>query len=80
MPAVEDYLQKVLHARLVFGENRILISGTFKGNEVSTNGNIQLSVEITEAGEIDEVFNKMAEGGTVRMPLQDSFWEQGLEC
>jgi len=74
MPADEDYKNKVLHGRLVFGENIIMISDTMKGNEVSTNGNIQLSVEITEGNQIDTVFNKMAEGGNVTMPLQDTFW------
>ncbi len=74
MPSDEDYKQKIIHGRLVFGDNLIMISDTFKGNEVSTNGNIQLSVEVTEPGQIDLVFNKMAEGGTVTMPLQDAFW------
>src|SRR4051812_3666760 len=62
MPADEDYKNKVLHGRLVFGDNLIMISDTMKGNEVSTNGNIQLSIEITEPNQIDTVFNKMAEG------------------
>ena len=74
MPADEDYKDKVLHGRLKVGENLIMISDTFKGNKVSTDGNIQLSVEITEVDKIDEVFNKMAEGGNVTMPLQDTFW------
>ena len=40
VPADEDYKQKIIHARLVFGENMIMISDTFKGNAVHTNGNI----------------------------------------
>ncbi len=74
MPSDEDYKQKILHSRLTFDGNLIMISDTFKGQTVSTNGNIQLSVEVENAGEIDGVFNNMAEGGTVTMPLQDAFW------
>jgi len=74
MPSDEDYKQKILHSRLTFDGNLIMISDTFKGQTVSTNGNIQLSVEVENEGEIDGVFNNMAEGGTVTMPLQDAFW------
>jgi PhnB protein len=74
MPVDEDYKNKVLHGRLKVGDNLLMISDIFKGNEVSTNGNIQLSVELTEPAQIDTVFNKMAEGGNITMPLQDTFW------
>jgi PhnB protein len=74
MPSDEDYKQKVMHGRLEFDDNLIMISDTFKGNIVKTEGNVQLSVDVPEEGKIDEVFKKMAEGGTVTMELQDTFW------
>lgn len=74
MPSDEDYKQKIMHSRLTFAGNMIMISDTFKGKTVSTDGNIQLSVEVENEGEIDSVFNNMAEGGTITMPLQDTFW------
>ena len=74
MPSDEDYKQKIMHGRLTFGDNLIMISDVFKGQEVSTDGNIQLSVDVLENEELESVFNKMAEGGTVAMPLQDTFW------
>src|SRR5438105_3638655 len=46
MPTDEDYKQKILHARLEFDNNMIMISDAFKGQPVSTNGNIQMSVEM----------------------------------
>ncbi|MCW3078751.1 VOC family protein [Segetibacter sp.] len=73
-PSDEDYKDKVIHGRVKFGDNVLMVSDTFKGNLVQTDGNIQLSVEITEEGQIDEVFKKMAEGGTATMELQDAFW------
>lgn len=74
MPGDEDYKDKVMHARFVFDGNMIMISDVFKGQPVSTNGNIQLSVDVDTESKLDEVFNKMAEGGTVTMPLADQFW------
>jgi len=74
MPSDEDYKQKIIHGRLAFGENIIMISDVFKGQKVNTDGNVQFSIEITEEGQIDEVFNKMVEGGTIGMALQNAFW------
>ena len=73
MPCDEDYKQKIMHARLEFKGNLIMLSDVFKGQPVCTEGNISLSIEMdVEKG--DELFNKLAEGGTVTMPMADQFW------
>ncbi|MFT3933088.1 MAG: VOC family protein [Chitinophagaceae bacterium] len=74
MPTDEDYKQKIIHARLVFDDNMIMISDGMKGQPVNTNGNVQLSVEVEDIAKLETVFNKMAAGGFVKMPLADQFW------
>ena len=74
MPVDEDYKQKIIHARLLFADNLLMISDTFKGNAVHTNGNIQLSVEMPDKPQLETVFSKLAAGGKITMPLQDQFW------
>ncbi len=74
MPTDEDWKDKLMHARLVFGDNMIMLSDSFKGQVPLTTGNVQLSIEISDAAKIDTIFNAMAEGGTVTMPLQEQFW------
>ena len=74
MPSDEDYKQKLMHARLQFDGNLLMMSDVFKGQPVSTDGNIQLSVEVPDKDRLNEVFNKMARGGTVTMPLAEQFW------
>ena len=74
MPTDEDYKQKIIHSRLVFGGNMIMISDTFKGNAVHTNGNIQLNIEMQDAAEMGKVFNKLAAGGRITMPPAKQFW------
>jgi PhnB protein len=74
MPTDDDYKQKIIHSRLAFGNNLLMISDTFKGNKVYTNGNIQLSIEMPDADSVDVVFSKLAEGGKITMPLQVQFW------
>lgn len=74
MPADEDWKNKIIHSRLKFGDNLIMISDSFKGQPFSTNGNIQLSVEVDDENKMEKVFNKLAEGGQITMPLAKQFW------
>jgi PhnB protein len=74
MPSDEDYKQKVMHGRLTFDDNLIMVSDVFKGEPVSTGGNVQLSIDVPEENKITEVFHKMAEGGTITMGLEKQFW------
>jgi PhnB protein len=75
MPSDDDWKQKIMHARIVFGDdNVIMVSDTMKGHEVSTKGNIQLSIGLDDEAQTHEIFNKLAEGGTVTMPLAKQFW------
>ena len=74
MPVDEDYKNKIIHARLLFAGNLLMISDTLKGNPVHTNGNIQLSVEVADKVQLATVFNNLAAGGKVTMPLQQQFW------
>lgn len=74
MPVDEDYKNKIIHSRLKFNDNLVMISDAFKGGTVNTDGNIQLSIEMDDAEEMEVIFNKMAEGGTITMPLQPQFW------
>lgn len=62
MPVDEDYKQKIIYGRLQFGDNIVMVSDVFKGQTVQTGGNIQLSIEVTEEGQIDEVFFKNGRG------------------
>ena len=74
MPSDEDYKQKIMHGRLTSGVNVLMLSDVFKGQTVSNNGNVQLSIDVEPGEDIDGVFKRMGEGGTVTMPLEDAFW------
>jgi PhnB protein len=51
-----------------------MVSDAMAGYEVSTKENIQLSIEMDDVVQQEQVFNKMAEGGKATMPLSDQFW------
>jgi PhnB protein len=74
MQVNEDWKNKIIHSRIKFGDNIIMISDSHNGQLASKEGNIQLSVEVDDEKKIEELFNKLAEGGKVTMPLAKQFW------
>ena len=74
MPCDEDYKEKIMHSRLVFDGNLVMLSDIMKGKSFSTDGNIEMSLDMMDESRLDKVFNKMAEGGTITMPLAKQFW------
>jgi PhnB protein len=44
------------------------------GGQKPTGGNVHLSLNFNDTGEQEKVFNNLADGGNVTMPLQDTFW------
>jgi len=74
MPVDEDWKDKIMHARLQFGKSALMISDGPKGFKTTVNGNIQLSIEFDDEDNMEKVFNKLAEGGRVTLPLAKQFW------
>jgi PhnB protein len=75
MPSDDDWKQKIMHSRLQFGDdNIIMISDTMKEHSVSTNGNIQLSIGLNDEEKTKIIFDKLSAGGKVTMPLAKQFW------
>ena len=75
MQVDEDYKDKIIHARLVFGgSNMMMFSDGMKGREIPIAGNIQLSIQMEDAAELEKTFNNLSVGGTITMPLAVQFW------
>ncbi|MDE3237121.1 MAG: VOC family protein [Bacteroidota bacterium] len=73
-PTEEKEKNKILHARLSFDGNVIMISDAMKEREVYASTNIQMSLQIEDADKMNAVFLKLSEGGTVLMPIAEQFW------
>jgi len=74
MPCGDDEKNNIMHARLVFGNNMIMISDKPKNYPHNTEGNITLSIGLDDVAETEKIFNQLSEGGQVLMPLADQFW------
>ena len=80
-PAAEhvppDWGDKVLHARFKLGNNVIMASDAPPGHYSKPQG-ISMSLGFHSAAEGEQIFNKLAEGGSTTMPFQATFWAKGF--
>lgn len=74
MQVDEDWKDKIMHGRLNFGKSMLMVSDGPKNFKTTVNGHIQLSIEFEDEQKMEEVFNKLAAGGKVTLPLAKQFW------
>ncbi|HLJ46292.1 MAG TPA: VOC family protein [Bryobacteraceae bacterium] len=71
--APAEYLRKVLHGRIKLNGQTIMASDCPPGRYKKPQG-FALSLGVKDAAEAHRVFEALANGGTVNMPLQETFW------
>src|SRR6185503_17981974 len=74
MEVPEILKDKVMHARLQIGESVLYMSDTFDPASVKQGNNVSLSLEIEDTTQLEKLFSSLSAGGTVKMPLEDTFW------
>jgi len=74
MQVPEILKDKVMHARLKIGENVLYMSDTFDPASIKQGNNVSLSLQIEDTTKLEKLFNNLSAGGTVKMPLEDTFW------
>jgi PhnB protein len=68
-----EWRGKILHARLVVGDAVLMASDAPPGHYQKPQG-FSVSVQINEPGRAESVFHALAAGGTVSMPIQETFF------
>ena len=67
---------KLMHVSLPIGGN--VLMGTdavgLQGKDYLAGNNFQLSVSVESKEEAEKIFNGLAAGGDIKMPLQETFW------
>jgi PhnB protein len=66
---------KLLHATLILGDFRLTGADALPENYQKPQG-ISVFLSIEAASEADRIFEALAEGGEVQIPLQETFWAQ----
>lgn len=68
-----EWHDRILHARLVVGDQELMGSDS-PPNQHATPQGFAVSLNFDSAEEAERVFAALAEGGSVQMPLQETFW------
>ena len=66
----------VMHCTLKIGDSLIMASDNPEGQPASVGSNISLAIGSNDAAGANVMFEKMAEGGNVTMPMQETFWAE----
>lgn len=74
MEVPEEAKNNVLHAILTRDGITLMASDCRPGQPVKAGDNVSLSVNCTSRAQADTFFNRLGAGGTVTMPLEDTFW------
>ena len=64
----------VMHALLRIGGGEVMVSDTTPDRPEASGGNVQIAVQFSEVEGMSKAFDALAAGGTVVMPLADTFW------
>lgn len=69
---------RIMHARLVVGDRVIMASDAMIHGPYQGMHGFSLSLVYGTTAEARRVFDALAEGGRVNMPLQKTFWAEGF--
>jgi PhnB protein len=71
-----DAGNKLMHVALKLGDNLLMGTDTLQsmGHHTKAGTNISLSIDTESEAEASRVFHKLAEGGTISVPLDKMFW------
>ena len=73
MPSPPNWGEKIMNARFESGAVKFMASDG-SPDTANVDGNISLTLITHDEAEASTIFNKLAAGGEVRMPLTDMFW------
>jgi PhnB protein len=72
-----EWRDKVLHARLVVGDN-VLMGSDAPPDHYSPPQGLQVSISVPSPSDGERIFKTLAENGKVTMPFEKTFWSSGF--
>ena len=72
MPASQR--DKVMHVRLQAGDQVLMTSDNHPDHPYDGVKGCSIALSVDQAEEADRIFNELSQGGTVAMPMQETFW------
>jgi len=68
-----EWRNKILHARLIVGDE-VLMGSDAPPDRYEEPKGFSVALGIDDPADAERIFHALAENGTVRMPLQQTFW------
>ena len=68
-----EWRDKIIHARLIVGDKVLMGSDAPPGRYEESKG-FSVTIGVDKPEDAERIFHALAEKGTVRMPLQKTFW------
>ena len=68
-----EWRSKIMHARLEIGDQALMASDAPPQYQEAAKGSY-VSLHYTDPADAERVFNGLAEGGTIRMAMEETFW------
>lgn len=72
-----EWREKILHARLIVGDQVLLASDAPPGRYEKPKG-FFVHLQMKDQARATDIFNALAENGTIYMPFQQTFWAAGF--
>ena len=76
-PVPPEWGDKVLHATMTIDGQRLMASDAPPGHYAKPQG-VSVSIALKDRDRGERIFNALAQGGTVQMPFQKTFWASGF--
>ena len=70
--------QRIMHAALSMDSGRLMASDTMPGQPYEGMKGFGVALSLPSVDEAKRVFDALAEGGTVQMPLTPTFWAEAF--
>ena len=68
-----EWRNKIMHARMDIG-GQLLMGSDTPAEQFQTPQGFNVTLNITDPAEAERAFSALSEHGTVRMPIQETFW------
>jgi PhnB protein len=68
-----EWRKKIIHARLQVGDMLLMASDAPPTHSESMQG-FKVNIGVDDPKEAERIFQALSEGGTVQMPIQETFW------
>ena len=72
-----ELLSKIMHATLSF-DGQVLMGADVSLADYKKPQGFSAAIGLNDLAEAKRIFQELAEGGTVQMPLQETFWAVGF--